>query len=130
MPRAIRDLNRRFIMGTEPELTLMTASVAIGAAGAVDSTIAGYRVPTDLVVTNAGAGLFTVVFPPSPNAVFTVGIEVSAAGTVIDAGATAKSATAGTASFTTRNAAGAATNPASGDLIWIVIYYLPLGITA
>jgi hypothetical protein len=127
MAQALRDTSNKPVFGTELDLTIVTSSVAIGAAGAVDSTIAGYRVAPGVTMTNTGAGTFSLVYPIAPNATILVFVESSAAGTVIDATLTAKSATAGTASITTRNAAGAATNPASGDLIGIIIFGLPNG---
>src|SRR6476659_283400 len=130
MAQALRDISAKPVFCSELNLTMMTASVAIGAAGAVDSTIAGYRVPGGITVANTGAGTFSLVYPVAPNATILVWVEQSAAGTVIDAGLTAKSPTAGTAAITTRNAAGAATNPASGDLIGIVIFGIPTGLVA
>lgn len=127
MAATVRDLSAKPVFGTELNLTLITSSVAIGAAGAVDSTIAGYRVAPGVTLTRTGAGTYSVVYPACPNAVLLAFIELSAAGTVIDAGLTAKSQTAGTATLVTRNAAGAATDPASGDLIGFVIFGLPNG---
>ena len=92
---------RKPVFGSELNLTMMTASVAIGAAGAVDPTIAGYRVPAGIVSGRiTGAGTFSLVYPIAPNATILVFVESSAAGTVIDATLTAKSTTAGTASIT------------------------------
>lgn len=124
----LRDTNVNPVRSTERELTQLTSSIAIGAAGAVDSTIAGYRVAPGVVVTNTGAGTFSVTFPACPNATIKPFVEVSAAATVITAILTAKNPGAGTATLRTNNAAGAATNPASGDLIGLVIFGLPTGV--
>lgn len=129
MTQALRDMSATPVSALSLNLTLVTSSVAIGAAGAVDSTIAGYRVAPGVVMANTGAGTYSLVYPICPNATILVFVESSAAGTVIDASLTAKSPTAGTASITVRNAAGAATNPANGDLIGVVIFGLPNGQT-
>lgn len=128
MARAISDLSRKPVLGTENNLSIMTASVAIGAAGAVDSAIAGYRVPSDMVMANTGTGTFSLVYPPAPNAVVHVFVESSAGATVCEAILTAKAPSSGTATIRVSKA-GTATNPASGDLIGVVIYFLPNGIT-
>lgn len=130
MAQTVMEMQRKIAKCTELEYTIMTASVAIGAAGAVDATITGSRVPANLVVANTGAGTFSVAYPACPNCTIVPAIELSAAGTVQQAFLTAKAPTSGTATLTTRNAAGAATNPASGDLISIVIHFLPVGQTA
>ena len=124
----LRDTNVNPVRSTERELTQVTSSVAIGAAGAVDSTIAGYRVAPNVVMANTGAGTFSLTYPACPNATILAFVELSAAATVVDAGLTAKNPGAGTATVKTYNAAGAATNPASGDLIGIIIFGLPTGV--
>lgn len=128
MPQAARDMSVNPVRSTERELILITSSVAIGAAGAVDSTIAGYRVAPGVTVANTGTGTFSLVYPVCPNATIKVWIESSAAATVTEAILTAKSPSAGTGTIRTSKA-GTATNPASGDLIGIEIMALSTGVT-
>jgi hypothetical protein len=127
MPATARDLSVNPVRSSERELILITSSVAIGAAGAVDSTIAGYRVAPGVTMANTGTGTFSLVYPASPNATIKVWIESSAAATVTEAILTAKSSTAGTATVRTSKA-GTATNPASGDLIGVEIMSLSTGV--
>lgn len=125
MAQAARDISASVVSSSELQLRIFTSSFAIGAAGAVDSTIAGYRVAPGCTLTNTGTGTFDLVYPVCPNAVIHVGLQ-SAAATVTEAIETAKSATAGTASLRTSKA-GTAANPASGDIIEVVIFALPMG---
>jgi hypothetical protein len=127
MPATARDLSVSPVRSSERELTLITSSVAIGAAGAVDPTIAGNRVAPGVVMANTGTGTFSLVYPACPNATIRVWVESSAAATVCEAILTAKSQTAGTATVRTSKA-GTATNPASGDLIGVEIMALPTGV--
>ena len=127
MAQTARDLSATLVSSPDLQLRIQTNTFAIGAAGAVDSTVAGYRASTGCTLTNTGAGTYTGVFPACPNMVPFVFIAQSAAGTVVDAVATAYSATAGTIAFTTKAANGTATNPASGDIIGVVYFYLPMG---
>lgn len=129
MTAAARDLNVNPMRSPQRELTVSISSVAIGAAGAVDSTIAGYRVSPEVVMANTGAGTFSLTYAPCVGCTIQPFVELSAASTVVDAVLTAKSPTAGTATIAVKNAAGANTNPASGDLIGIRIEYLPTGVT-
>lgn len=121
MSQAMADVSQRPIHCSELNTVIMTASVAIGGSGAVDPTQAGNRVPGQIVMTNTGTGTFSLTFPASPNCTIEVFPEVSAAATVTEAILTAKSPTAGTATIRTSKA-GTAANPASGDLIGIIIY--------
>lgn len=127
MAATARDLSVNPARSTERELTFITSSVAIGAAGAVDSSISGYRVAPGVTMANTGTGTFSLVYPACPNAVVHVFIEQSAAATVTEAICTAKSPSAGTATVRTSKA-GTATNPASGDLIGVVVFALPVGV--
>lgn len=127
MAATARDLYVNPVRSTERELTLITSSVAIGAAGAVDSTITGYRVAQGVVMANTGTGTFSLVYPACPGAVVHVFVEQSAAATVTEAILTAKSPSAGTATVRTSKA-GTAANPASGDLIGVVVFALPTGV--
>jgi len=126
MAATARDMNASVVSSTELQLRLITSSVAIGAAGAVDSTVTGYRVAPGVVMANTGTGTFSLVYPACPNAVVHVFVESSAAATVTEAILTAKSPSAGTATVRTSKA-GTATNPASGDLIGVIVYALPMG---
>lgn len=127
MAQTARDLNATLVSSPDLQLRVGTNTFAIGAAGAVDPTIAGYRASAGCTLTNTGAGTFTGVFPACPNVAPLPYVAVSAAGTVVDAVCTAYSATAGTIALTTKNAAGAATNPASGDIIGLILFYIPMG---
>lgn len=129
MAITVMEMQRKLAKTTELEHTIMTASVAIGAAGAVDSSITGYRVPANVVVANTGTGTFSITYPICPNVTIIPHVEVSAAATVTEAILTAKSPTAGTATLRTSKA-GTAANPASGDLISLTFNFLPVGQTA
>lgn len=92
---------------------LCNAIITIGAAGAVSSIVADDPAFT---AANAGAGLFSLTFPKCVRAYITA-LLVSPASTVKQVYLTALNASAGTATLGTSSGAGAATNPASGDLI-------------
>lgn len=127
MARTLRDHQSYPNFGYDLNMTVVRSSVAIGASGAVDSTVAGYDVARGITVTRTGTGTYSLVFPACPRATVQVFVEKSAVPTVFDAVCTAKSPTAGTATFKTFNAAGTATDPASGDLIAVIIYGAPMG---
>ncbi len=93
----------------------ISGRVTIGGSGAVASQS---NLP-DIGVARTGAGTYSITFTiPAPDWEFYPGIK-SAAGTVVTASLTAESPTAGTATLVTRNAAGTATDPASGDVIFL-----------
>jgi len=94
-------------------------SFTIGSAGAVSAS----DVPDPgFTLANGGTGIFNFVFPKCVAANYIVMLE-SPAGTVKTYwGSTALDAGAGTASFTTGNGGGTATNPASGDKIGIFFF--------
>jgi hypothetical protein len=93
----------------------ISGRITIGAVGVVASTA---NLP-DIAIARTGAGTYSVVFAiPAPDWEFYPGIK-SAAGTIATAGLTAESPTLGTATLVTRNAAGAATDPANGDVIFL-----------
>jgi len=95
----------------------MFTKVPIGATGAV-----GTYTPDapDFTVARASAGTYTLGYPTGKDAQIDVSI-VSAAGTVVTAQLTAQDATAGSATLVTRAFGGAATDPASGDVLRIRI---------
>lgn len=67
--------------------------------------------------TRTGAGVYNITFPACPRGDIIPKIIKTAAPTVFTAHVTALSVTAGTATIRFNNAAGAATDPASGDII-------------
>lgn len=94
----------------------MFCKVPIGATGAVGTLVKD--APID--VTRDSTGTYSITYPKSADCEVRVGI-MSAAGTVVTANPTACDGTAGTATFVTRNAAGSATDPASGDVLLIFV---------
>jgi hypothetical protein len=100
-----------------PDVVIASAMLNIGAAGAV-SSVSG---APGVAAANAGAGLFSVTYPPSVDVYIQVTVK-SAAATVITGMVTARVPGSGTATVRTNNAAGAATNPASGDEVHIQFY--------
>jgi hypothetical protein len=115
----IQDLHRTPAFGGRGNMTDWLSVVDVGAAGA--ATPDGSKSDPGFTWTNAGAGLFTVTFPPSARGVLVPLIVRSAAPTVFTAHVTALDITAGTATVRYNNAAGAATNPANGDIIGCII---------
>ena len=90
-------------------------NINIGATGA--PTLATDADPGFTIARNS-AGNYSLTFPPYPaggGARLVATIQQSAAGTVVTAAPTALDMAAGTATLITRNAAGAATDPANGD---------------
>lgn len=71
----------------------------------------------DIAFTRSDVGTFTVTYPYCYEADIYVSNLKSAAITVLGAAITAQSATAGTATIKTFDAAGAAADPATGDII-------------
>lgn len=99
------------------DTVISRASIVVGAAGAVAVVVGDMGISA----VNAGAGTFTVTFPSMPGTRQSILLQLqSAALTVVDAVITALDTGAGTATVKTLNAAGAATNPASGDIVVIV----------
>lgn len=127
MARALRDHQGTPVYGYDLNMTTVRNSVAIGAGGAVDPTVAGYDVARGVSVSRTGTGTYNLVFPQCPRCTIVAFVEKSAALTVVDVVFTAKSPTAGTATFKTVAAAGTAADPASGDLIAIMIFGAPMG---
>lgn len=96
--------------------------VAIGASGAASASTAvngslGYDDP-QLSCTKSATGTYALVFPKGKR-VFPQFTIYSPLLTAIAAVVTAKDATAGTMTFKTVDAAGAAVEPASGDELFI-----------
>jgi hypothetical protein len=88
----------------------------IGASGAVGTADGD----SGITLAKSDTGEYALVFPACPKALVHVGLK-SAAGTVTEAILLAKSATAGTATIQT-SAAGVATEPASGDAIYVFVF--------
>lgn len=86
----------------------------IGAAGAVGTLVTDD--PGVTVAKNASAGTYDIAFPKAHRASVYCSV-VSPAGTVKTVSVVALSASAGTAQLVTNNAAGAATNPATSDVL-------------
>lgn len=102
----------------------ISGRITIGAVGAVASTS---NLP-DVTANRTGAGTYALVFAiPAPDWELGTGIK-SAAGTIASAQFTAENATAGTATLVTRNAAGAATDPAVGDVLFIHVICRKYGV--
>lgn len=113
------DTRASFAKGkTCSEWVEMYVSVTIGATGAVGATV----IDAPITVTRASAGTYTLTYPYGYDAVVSPQV-VSPASTINGANCTAVSGSAGTATVVTRNAAGAATDPANGDIlqIWISV---------
>lgn len=117
MARTFGDLMPSNARTVQDNLCLAALELNIGATGAVGSQIFG---PPGVTFTRTGAGTYTLVYPAALGLTLLPYVAVSAAGTVIDGGLTAKSSTAGTATIVFRNAAGAATDPANGDIVGLI----------
>jgi hypothetical protein len=129
MARALRDLHASLVDATE-RTRIQSAYITIKAAGAVDTAGTGYRSPAGVTVANTGTGTFSVVFPACSSMVMIPFVAKSATPTIFDVIPTAINPTAGTASLQTCNAAGSATNPASGDVIGILFVGIPIGLSS
>jgi hypothetical protein len=116
MARTMGEIGGYDIQSSSPERRLGAVTVLIGAAGAVTSSTGMEGV----TATNTGAGTFSLVYPAAPDVVIIYSIQKST--TVFGIRGTARSSTAGTATFNTYIANGTATNPASGDEITIEFF--------
>lgn len=96
------------------------ADFVIGGSGAVAST----EGDPDIAAANSGTGTFNLTYPAATKAKIYYGIKQSAAATITEIIGTAVSTTAGTASFRTSKA-GTAVNPASGDILTVMIVAEP-----
>lgn len=119
MARTYGDLLLSNALSGQDNLAIGALELNIGATGAVGSQIFG---PPGVTFTRTGAGTYTLVYPASLGMALIPYVAVSAAGTVIDGTITAKSSTAGTATVVYRNAAGAATDPANGDVVGMLFF--------
>jgi hypothetical protein len=112
-----QELNPYPAQAGNADVVLAAVAITIGAAGAV-SSVSG---SPGISAVNAGAGLFTLTYPACVEAIIDPSVQ-SAAATVVGAMLTARNVSAGTATIRTNNTAGAATNPASGDVLHVNIY--------
>jgi hypothetical protein len=112
---ALNDQSRTRAMGGrgEPTLWMSIANIAGGGAPTVDSD----QSDPGTTWARTGAGVYNVTFPPALRGKVHPEILKTAAPTVFTAHVTALSVTAGTATIRFNNAAGAATDPASGDIV-------------
>ncbi len=118
MAQAIGDYPRYPVHSHVKDGVSWSAVIVIGAAGAV-AAVAG---APGIGAANGAAGVYSVTYPAVPADATThaqprAQIGNSAVPTVFTALITAYDVEAGTATVKTFNAAGAATNPASGDSI-------------
>lgn len=105
------------------EKWMICVDCPIGATGAV-GTLDGDTL--DFTVTRDSQGTYSITYPPCVKAWVQV-VAVSASPTIISTVCTARSATAGTATFETHNEAAAATDPANGDTLQFIIVGQPYG---
>jgi hypothetical protein len=94
----------------------MFVKIPIGGTGAVGTLVKD----SEIDVVRDSAGQYTLTYPKGQDCVPVIA-TVSAAATIITCAPTAMDATAGTLTVVCRNAAGAATDPASGDILRIVL---------
>lgn len=127
MAQAAKDVNASVVSCSENQLKLFTNSFTIGAAGAVDSTQAGYRTAPGCSLVRTGTGTYTLTYPICPNCIIDPTLT-SGAATVTEAICTAKTPTSGTATIRTSKA-GTATDPASGEIVEVIIFTIPVGPT-
>ena len=95
----------------------LCAEQTIGAAGAVGALVADD--PGFTCAKNAGAGTYDLTFPKAIAA--KLFCQVVSAGTVKIVNTVAINAAAGTAQIVTSAPGGAATNPANGDVLHIML---------
>lgn len=119
MARTFGDLAASNGQVVQSDLRIAALEINIGATGAVGSQIFG---PPGVTLTRTGTGTYTIVYPAALGMAIIPYIAKSAAPTVFDVSVTAKSATAGTATIVTANAAGTATDPANGDILGLLFF--------
>lgn len=109
------------------EISFSRAYVTIGAAGAVNTSGAGYYLPPDVAITAVGSGVYTLTFPPGAYADIVPRAGLSADATVFGyANLTAFSPSAGTATIKcVKGSDGTYGDPASGDAIGIHFFVVP-----
>lgn len=109
---------------------MQSAYITIGGTGAVSTTGTGYRAPAGFTLTRTGTGTYSLVYASCTSIVLLPFVALSPTPTVFDVVVTAISPTAGTATIKTFNAAGSATDPASGDAIGFVLLSMPVSTSA
>lgn len=112
------DMSRFPAMSGRGNVTTWLSQVDIGAAGA--PTPAASSDP-GFTWTRTGAGVYDVVFPQCTRGLAAPVIQKTAAATVFTAVLTARDMRAGTCTVRFNNAAGAATDPANGDVVGLII---------
>jgi hypothetical protein len=100
------------------EQTMLDMVAPIGASGAVGTLV---KSAADLGLVRGATGTYAMTFPPSPGNVFIGVMCKSSTGAVSQAYLSALDAAAGTASFVLLGPTGAATDPASGDALYISV---------
>lgn len=120
MARHIADQHRTPAFGGRGNMTTLISVVDIGAAGA--PTVNSNQSDPEIGWTRTGAGVYDVTFPPCPRGIFDPKIVRTAAPTVFTVHVTARNMPAGTATVRFNNAAGAATDPANGDIVGAVLH--------
>lgn len=98
---------------TAPNRVEGFVTILIGGSGAVTS-VTGMP---GVTCVRTGTGTYNLTYNRAPDVILQYGIQLSS--TVAQIRGTARSSTAGTASFATLSAAGAAADPASGDQLTI-----------
>jgi hypothetical protein len=111
------DMSNWPALSAKRDRVVLAAEQAIGAAGAVGVLVSDD--PGVVVTKNAAAGTYDIVFPKAIRGSLRATI-VSPLGTIKGSWMTAFNAAAGTAQLVTGNAAGAATNPADGDIVQLL----------
>lgn len=108
--------------GRRDRLLLQAKGTSTGSTGSLGAALTWQDDPGITIVKQAGNGVYNVTFPKGVDASGSIWVDViSAAGTVRGAFVTAADFNAGTASFTTVDAAGAATNPIAGESVTVSI---------
>jgi hypothetical protein len=118
MARTIRDLSLTNALTAQTDLVIDIVEINIGATGAVGTQVVGCA---GVTFTRTGAGTYTLVYPAAVAGALIPYVAKSAAPTVFDCSVTARNVTAGTATIVFANAAGAATDPANGDIVGLLL---------
>ncbi|HYQ03717.1 MAG TPA: hypothetical protein VER96_33820 [Polyangiaceae bacterium] len=109
--------------GKRDRIELEMRATVTGGAGVIVSPLTAQDDPGMTVTRGGSAGLYNITFPASADALCMGDVMlISPAGTVKGFYWTAMNANAGTASFQTTNAAGAATDPAAADSMVIQLF--------
>lgn len=115
MARVAGDYDAFPASARKPDFRIFTAKVAIGATGA--PTLTGDE---GITISRSGTGTYALVYPAFPDDA-NVLVTPRQSATIANAAASAISPTAGTATIVTRDFAGAAADPANGDVLQIEI---------